>query len=882
MNKVLIGFSEGDISLWSLYEKKLVMTGSSELLVNGAKLTDVQWLDNKGEKFVSGYDDGSIWLWNVPHEALPKFGPPLRPVNVTPCCKFDYTSATNAMAFSSILSLRCGQASTDGGNHLHIFAHGVTRDGMKAVASMKLDPTKLADKSQVSSQQEFVVDLCKNLPWFGDVSSFCTVEQISSNLELEISSVVALAENSTIHIYDIEQYMPFQVDTPFQRCTPIRCISIERSENITDSSMFKKLLENPEQVFSPAVLASGAPWPIMGGRATAPDAASNQPIEWGLMISGHEDGVARVWDTGYNSLRLLASFPSQDAPSSPVRCLSVSSNLLVLGYENGEMRAFLSASQEKFAYERLVIDDKLEIENVTHDGSPYACLIRSNTHQCEISALQCCVDLGLIACGDTSGTISVIDLEGNILFCGEIFPESSVGSVLLAKRECVDGEMHRCVVVSSDSCSVASVDLDDCKNLPETMTPKNSATFLYASLLDQCSHIIESSSKIELVLPGLKRRPKGGQTAAKDADTSSDLGRECPEDNSSEDDFPDDNVDDESDTKACQVVASSFHLLQCSSGYLRIYPLSGIARGERTTWKKVKSDVPLKLAAAVNRVNAANEASCVVSMDENATLAIWSVPNFEKYWSRGVADVLGWNWNLSDNTKITCSSDGQILIEEKDELIRISLADDSKRNPLASICLHDKEVAEATQAAIAAMAASKTEEEAKTPTKTSSRFSSFITSATSMMTGQMPPPPPAIQPSVQQLHTAFEVVAFKRSVQAQSQPTSSRQDEEEESKNRAKLFSSTSTAAGEKRRPGRRTVDEIKAAYGRDPSKAATSRANELKGVMAENMNKLAERGERLSQLQDKTQQLEDDAEDFMTMAKKLAQREQNKKWWEF
>ena len=112
----------------------------------------------------------------------------------------------------------------------------------------------------------------------------------------------------------------------------------------------------------------------------------------------------------------------------------------------------------------------------------------------------------------------------------------------------------------------------------------------------------------------------------------------------------------------------------------------------------------------------------------------------------------------------------------------------------------------------------------------------------------MPPPPPAIQPSVQQLHTAFEVVAFKRSVQAQSQPTSSRQDEEEESKNRAKLFSSTSTAAGEKRRPGRRTVDEIKAAYGRDPSKAATSRANELKGVMAENMNKLAERGERLSQ----------------------------------
>ena len=47
-------------------------------------------------------------------------------------------------------------------------------------------------------------------------------------------------------------------------------------------------------------------------------------------------------------------------------------------------------------------------------------------------------------------------------------------------------------------------------------------------------------------------------------------------------------------------------------------------------------------------------------------------------------------------------------------------------------------------------------------------------------------------------------------------------------------------------------------------------------------MNKLAERGEKLSQIQDKTQQLEDDAMDFMTMAKKLAEREKNKKWYEF
>ena len=69
-------------------------------------------------------------------------------------------------------------------------------------------------------------------------------------------------------------------------------------------------------------------------------------------------------------------------------------------------------------------------------------------------------------------------------------------------------------------------------------------------------------------------------------------------------------------------------------------------------------------------------------------------------------------------------------------------------------------------------------------------------------------------------------------------------------------------------------MDEIKAAYGRE--------ATRTKNVMAENMNKLAERGEKLNQISDKTAELENDAADFMTMAKKLAEREKNKKWYEF
>ena len=52
--------------------------------------------------------------------------------------------------------------------------------------------------------------------------------------------------------------------------------------------------------------------------------------------------------------------------------------------------------------------------------------------------------------------------------------------------------------------------------------------------------------------------------------------------------------------------------------------------------------------------------------------------------------------------------------------------------------------------------------------------------------------------------------------------------------------------------------------------------------MMAENLQKLGERGERLVQISTKTQALENDAADFAAMAKKMAERERNRKWWDF
>jgi len=80
--------------------------------------------------------------------------------------------------------------------------------------------------------------------------------------------------------------------------------------------------------------------------------------------------------------------------------------------------------------------------------------------------------------------------------------------------------------------------------------------------------------------------------------------------------------------------------------------------------------------------------------------------------------------------------------------------------------------------------------------------------------------------------------------------------------------------------PQRRTAEEIKRKYGK--GKSAASQAGEAAAVMNDNVRKLHERGERLSQIQDKTANMENDAKSFMEAAQQLAEREGNKKWWQW
>lgn len=92
-------------------------------------------------------------------------------------------------------------------------------------------------------------------------------------------------------------------------------------------------------------------------------------------------------------------------------------------------------------------------------------------------------------------------------------------------------------------------------------------------------------------------------------------------------------------------------------------------------------------------------------------------------------------------------------------------------------------------------------------------------------------------------------------------------------------------ASGSRPRGGVRTADEIKAHYGR-PSRASSEAAGgsdvaATSALMAENRDKLLERGEKLNTLQDKTARMEADAQNFAEMAKQL-RKQQESSWFGF
>lgn len=139
-------------------------------------------------------------------------------------------------------------------------------------------------------------------------------------------------------------------------------------------------------------------------------------------------------------------------------------------------------------------------------------------------------------------------------------------------------------------------------------------------------------------------------------------------------------------------------------------------------------------------------------------------------------------------------------------------------------------------------------------------------------------PAPATKKEPAKKESVFSMLTSKTTVPAAAAAAASAPRTDPDA-GRAELFRTASGGSGgASAAPRMSSADEIRAKYGKTKSKESAASTSELKGNLEETRNKLAERGEKLSSLQDKTAQMQSDAEDFHSMAQKLAAKQ--KSWW--
>ena len=139
-------------------------------------------------------------------------------------------------------------------------------------------------------------------------------------------------------------------------------------------------------------------------------------------------------------------------------------------------------------------------------------------------------------------------------------------------------------------------------------------------------------------------------------------------------------------------------------------------------------------------------------------------------------------------------------------------------------------------------------------------------------------PAPATKKEPAKKESVFSMLTLKTTVPAAAAAAASAPRTDPDA-GRAELFRTASGGSGgASAAPRMSSADEIRAKYGKTKSKESAASTSELKGNLEETRNKLAERGEKLSSLQDKTAQMQSDAEDFHSMAQKLAAKQ--KSWW--
>ncbi|XP_024533493.1 uncharacterized protein LOC9636559 isoform X2 [Selaginella moellendorffii] len=697
-SRVVIVYGNGVIVLWGLHEAQVLAirggTEDQQRKLSGGKSSGSDeeekepccacWACPSGTLLACGYTDGDIWLWNIPVNPKGKAEKP--DVSSSPVLKIILSSEEFRMP---VVVMRWSTSvKSDKGPSGYLYVFGGQEMGMAEVVTV-LPVTDPACQMQLPLRGPFA-----------DVIILPSGPSIGNGAMLVLSSPGSLDVYEEANIYDsIKAEKPPAQPVPFQLPLTFSTVTCARLLAIPDQSIVASIILKIPRLLKgnvPPAFPSGMRWPVSGGNFSSTTVDRRSPPC--LYITGHENGLINVWDASTPCLYFLASVNNRELVGSELAstcaidfCPTV--GLLAAGDEAGLVFVYTMQGESGEGTCHFISKNEPSTKREIEYSAGFQCFAILNLHTAPIRSLTIRTDCRCIAIGDDNGLVTLFDIEACVVrFHGKCGSPSGIVSscfISLLARDPKSFKQDTIVLVLLKDACIAAIDGSSGKTIGSGR-PNNPSVAISLHVLDPSGSSVKSVSRA----PSRKASKRSVVMAVIETDSSgshiepAEGNEEIEEDVKQDDDW----------------TGSDNLVLLCSEDSLRVYSISSVLQGMRTTIRKERLEKP---CCAASVFDSGIHGSGLLLLYDTGDIEIRSLPALEVIKLTSLSESLRWEFGSSPSffRTFAVASNGRVTAVDADqEVLFMSVVADENdmRLPGSYPLLYDKDVATATEAAIKA------------------------------------------------------------------------------------------------------------------------------------------------------------------------------------
>ncbi|CAO2825683.1 unnamed protein product [Amaranthus hypochondriacus] len=901
-SRLLLAFDNGVVVLWDITKDQLVhVRGWNNHQVNGGhgdssensrinegknqmgheqtdkEIISLCWASSDGSILAVGYVDGDIMFWNL-SDVTSKDHKAGAPAKVT---KLQLSSAERRFPVIVLHWSAKGVHDDPGGQ---LFVYGGDEIGsaeVLTILSLEWSPKRDALKNVIRA----------NVTLQGSFADMILLHSFSVVEDMGTTSLFLLTSPGQLQYYDspsLSQLISHQdksctiplayssiVPTTEPYLTTGRLISIHRNtEHLGALSEMASAVELQETNLS---CDKSSKWPLNGGVPCHLSLLGEKKVER-LYIAGYQDGSVRVWDATYPILSPIYLLDPEvrgitsAGVKGSISAVDFSSETLKIAVGNNcgavQVHSLTRNSNETSLH--VVSGIQSEVSNFDQEnGSHHSAVFTLSTSP--VCTLRY-TNLGArLAVGYENGQVAMLNISSSsVLFFIDTLssPSSHVvsfspaissetygfTSIFDQNKEIVCAltkDLHISVVESSNGNVIGSVSKDHKESTAISM------------------YILEGTKCITEVSGGKQEHSK----EAKAAQVSG----------QSEGTF--DSVDRSSDLLPS---SKDLQILICCTDVLLLYFLKSVIQGHSDSI----CEVHLPNTSCWTTVFKKDEEEDVLLVFyQIGSMEIRSLQNLEVLGEVSLLSMLRWNFRTNMDKTMACTEKGQITLLNGCEFVILSLLarENDFRIPQSLPCLYDEALAAALD-----LSSPNHKKDKETSSGIFGGIIKGLSASTEDHNTHLNESPNFLQSALDKVFTGLKFdssIAVKDSEKAVELNIDdleidgplnvspivhkSKHENKDKSTEREKLFEGGTSETT----PKQRTIEEIKAKYRKagDTSSSTASAAS----AASEARNKLLERKEKLERIDKNSEELRNNAENFASMAKELAKKMENRKWWQ-